>query len=87
MGRMRPSSCSIDGLRNWGAVSRMKSFQNWPGDSSCAGGGDHFQVVVRAASLNGLSPVERHRRVYAALEEPWRAGTIHELRIDAKGTE
>ena len=51
------------------------------------GGGDHFQVVVRSASLNGLSPVERHRRVYAALDEPWRAGTIHELRIDAKGTE
>ena len=28
------------------------------------GGGDHFQVVVTAPSLNGLSLVEQHRRVY-----------------------
>ena len=27
------------GLRNSGAVSRMKSFQNWPGTSSTSGGG------------------------------------------------
>ena len=29
-GRTQVSSCSIVGLRNSGAVSRMKSFQNWP---------------------------------------------------------
>ena len=28
---MNSPSCSIVGLRNTGAVSRMKSFQNWPG--------------------------------------------------------
>ena len=33
---MKPSSCSIVGLRKTGAVSRMKSFQNWPGSSSCS---------------------------------------------------
>jgi stress-induced morphogen len=42
------------------------------------GGGDHFQVVVTSASLDGLSLVEQHRRVYD--------GTIHELRIKTKGS-
>ena len=50
------------------------------------GGGDHFQVVVRAPSLAGLSLVEQHRRVYEALSEPLADGTIHELRIKTKGT-
>ena len=31
------------------------------------GGGDHFQVIVTAPSLTGLSLVEQHRRVYQAL--------------------
>jgi stress-induced morphogen len=50
------------------------------------GGGDHFQVVVTAASLQGLSLVEQHRRVYDALSGPLADGTIHELRIKTKGT-
>jgi stress-induced morphogen len=50
------------------------------------GGGDHFQVVVAAPSLSGLSLVEQHRRVYEALSEPLADGTIHELRIRTKGT-
>ena len=50
------------------------------------GGGDHFQVVVTAASLGGLSLVEQHRRVYEALSGPLADGTIHELRIKTKGT-
>jgi len=49
------------------------------------GGGDHFQVVVSAPSLQGLSLVEQHRRVYQALAEPLADGTIHELRIRTKG--
>lgn len=49
------------------------------------GGGDHFQVVVTAASLAGLSLVEQHRRVYEALSGPLGDGTIHELRIKTKG--
>jgi stress-induced morphogen len=51
------------------------------------GGGDHFQVVVTAPSLAGLSLVEQHRRVYDALAEPLADGTIHELRIKTKGSE
>ena len=39
VGAMNSPSCSIVGLRNTGAVSRMKSFQNWPGSSSVSGGG------------------------------------------------
>ncbi|HET9197123.1 MAG TPA: hypothetical protein VFN92_02570 [Solirubrobacterales bacterium] len=36
---MNSSSCSVVDLRKTGAVSRMKSFQNWPGASSVSGGG------------------------------------------------
>jgi stress-induced morphogen len=50
------------------------------------GGGDHFQVVVAAPSLDGLSLVEQHRRVYEALAAPLADGTIHELRIKTKGS-
>ena len=39
VGAMNVSSWSIVGFRNSGAVSRMKSFQNWPGTSGSAGGG------------------------------------------------
>jgi stress-induced morphogen len=50
------------------------------------GGGDHFQVTVTSGRFDGLSLVEQHQLVYAALEEPLRDGTIHELRIKTKGT-
>ena len=36
---MNSESWSIVGFRNTGAVSRMKSFQNWPGSSSTSGAG------------------------------------------------
>ena len=36
---MNSPSCSIVGLRKTGAVSRMKSIQNWPGISGSSGGG------------------------------------------------
>ena len=50
------------------------------------GGGDHFQVIVAAPSLSGLSLLDQHRRVNDALAEPLRDGTIHELRIKTRGT-
>jgi stress-induced morphogen len=49
------------------------------------GGGDHFQVTVASPSFDGLSLVEQHRLVYAALADPLADGTIHELRISTKG--
>jgi stress-induced morphogen len=49
------------------------------------GGGDHFQVTVFSNRFDGLSLVDQHRLVYAALEAPLTDGTIHELRIKTKG--
>jgi stress-induced morphogen len=49
------------------------------------GGGDHFQVIVSSDRFDGLSLVEQHQLVYAALESPLADGTIHELRIKTKG--
>jgi stress-induced morphogen len=49
------------------------------------GGGDHFQVIVASGRFDGLSLVDQHRLVYAALEGPLGDGTIHELRIKTKG--
>ena len=50
------------------------------------GGGDHFQVLVETPRFTGLSLIDQHRLVNAALTEPLADGTIHELRIRTKGT-
>jgi len=50
------------------------------------GGGDHFQVTVASPRFDGLPLLEQHRLVNDALAEPLRDGTIHELRIETKGT-
>jgi stress-induced morphogen len=50
------------------------------------GTGDHFQVTVASAEFDGLSLVDQHRRVNAALAAPLGDGSIHELRIKTKGT-
>jgi stress-induced morphogen len=50
------------------------------------GGGDHFQVTLTSPRFDGLSLVDQHRLVYAALERPLADGTIHELRITTRGT-
>ena len=51
------------------------------------GGGDHFQVIVTAPTFNGLSRLEQHKLVNAALAEPFADGTIHEMRITTRGTD
>ena len=48
------------------------------------GSGDHFHVTIASPVFDGLSLVEQHKRVYAALAEPLADGTIHELRITTK---
>jgi stress-induced morphogen len=48
------------------------------------GGGDHFHVTVVSEQFAGLSLVEQHKLVYAALADPLADGTIHELRITTK---
>ncbi len=50
------------------------------------GGGDHLEVQVTAPSLDGLSRIDQHKRVYEALAEPLADGSIHELRIKTRGT-
>ena len=50
------------------------------------GGGDHFQVIVASPRFDALSLLDQHRLVNAALAEPLRDGTIHELRIKTRGT-
>ena len=49
------------------------------------GTGDHFQVTVASAEFDGLSLLDQHRRVNAALAAPLGDGSIHELRIKTKG--
>jgi stress-induced morphogen len=50
------------------------------------GGGDHLEVRVTAPSLQGLSLVDQHRKVYDVLGDMIADGSIHELRIKTKGT-
>jgi stress-induced morphogen len=50
------------------------------------GTGDHFQVIVESSDFDGLSLIDQHRRVNAALAAPLGDGSIHELRIKTKGT-
>ncbi|MGB2875197.1 MAG: BolA/IbaG family iron-sulfur metabolism protein [Gaiellaceae bacterium] len=61
----------------------------FPGDEVSVedrtGGGDHFQVTVISARLDGLTLVEQHRLVYDVLAGPLADGTIHELRIKTRG--
>jgi stress-induced morphogen len=51
------------------------------------GGGDHFQVDLATPRFNGLSRLDQHKLVYAALGGPMGDGSIHELRIRTRGTE
>jgi len=51
------------------------------------GGGDHFKVVVASARFDGLPLLEQHRLVNEALAAPLADGTIHELRIQTKGSQ
>jgi stress-induced morphogen len=49
-------------------------------------GGDHLEVRVTDPAFDGLSLIQQHKLVYEALDEPWKDGSIHELRINTKGT-
>ena len=51
------------------------------------GTGDHFHVTVAGVRFDGLSLVEQHKLVYAALAGPMADGIIHELRITTRGSQ
>ena len=49
------------------------------------GGETHFQINIRAAAFDGLSRVERHRRINALLTAEFERG-LHALALSVKGT-
>ena len=75
------------------AVDRLRSLleQAFPGSEvdvqDRTGSGDHFQVTVASARFDGLPLIDQHRLVNQALAAPLGDGTIHELRIQTKGSQ
>jgi len=47
------------------------------------GGGDHLRAIVTAPQFEGLSRIDQHRLVKAAVRERMDDGTIHALSITA----
>lgn len=47
------------------------------------GGGDHWQVTIRAQEFNGKSLIEQHQMVYKALGDMMKQ-EIHALALDTK---
>jgi stress-induced morphogen len=45
------------------------------------GGGDHLRAVVTAAQFEGLSRIDQHRLVRAAVKPRFDDGSIHALSI------
>lgn len=45
------------------------------------GGGDHLRAIVSATQFEGLSTIDQHRLVRAAVRERMDDGTIHALSI------
>jgi acid stress-induced BolA-like protein IbaG/YrbA len=49
------------------------------------GGGDHLRAIVAAPQFDGLSRIEQHRLVKAAVQPRMDDGTIHALSITVTG--
>lgn len=45
------------------------------------GGGQHLRAMVRAPQFAGLSRIDQHRLVKAAVRERFEDGTIHALSV------
>jgi BolA protein len=52
------------------------------GHAGAAGGHSHFRITIVAEAFRGLSPVARHRLVYAAVDDLLQTD-IHALAIQA----
>jgi BolA family transcriptional regulator, general stress-responsive regulator len=52
------------------------------GHAGAAGGHSHFRIRIVAEAFRGISPVARHRLVYAAVDDLMKTD-IHALAIDA----
>jgi BolA protein len=53
------------------------------GHAGAAGGHGHFRVRIVAEAFRGLSPLARHREVYAAVGDLMKTD-IHALSLDAE---
>jgi stress-induced morphogen len=51
------------------------------------GGGDHLAAVVVAPQFAGLTRVEQHRLVYAAVQDRFDDGSIHALALKTRAPE
>jgi stress-induced morphogen len=51
------------------------------------GGGDHLAAVVVAPQFAGLTRVEQHRLVYAAVQDRFHDGSIHALALKTRAPE
>ena len=51
------------------------------------GGGDHLSATVVAPQFAGLSRIEQHRLVYAAVQGRFDDGTIHALALRTRAME
>jgi stress-induced morphogen len=45
---------------------------------------NHLKVVVVSEGFRGKNPLDRHRMVYQALDEPMKDGRIHALELTAR---
>jgi BolA protein len=52
------------------------------GHAGAAGGASHFRIRIVAGAFRGLSPLARHRLIYAALSDLMQS-EIHALAIEA----
>ena len=52
------------------------------GHAGARGGAGHYTVHITAAAFSGKPPLERHRMIYAALQDMMH-GEIHALSIQA----
>ena len=52
------------------------------GHAGAAGGHGHFRVIIVAEAFRGVSPVARHRLIYAAVDDLMKTD-IHALAIEA----
>ena len=59
--------------------------QNIPGSTATVvdftGTGDHFEAHVVSTQFGGLSRIQQHKLVHAAVKERWDDGSIHALSI------
>lgn len=46
------------------------------------GGGDHLRAIVKASEFDGMSRIDQHRLVRAAVRERFEDGAIHALSIE-----